>query len=208
MTVPTPAPAPPAARLDWQRVERWAGEIAAGEIAGVRAVFAAEEARGPEIRWRPPVESLVAPQHRFLLRYWSDLAGTRPMPPAREVDAMEMRPALGYVNLLDVVDSGRDFRYRVFGSIVAAVSGFDMTGQMASELRASAYVVEFGLAVFRAALRRGEPLFTEHGPPATVYTSTWHRLVLPLANAEGAIARLLVGAVPIAHDGRPVTFRL
>lgn len=198
----------PDARLDWQRVERWAAAIAAGEAAGLRDVFAAAGARGPELRWDPPVESLATPQHRFLLRYWSDLRGTRPLPHMREIDAVEMRPALGYVNLLEPVENGRDFRYRVFGTVVAAVSGFDLTGQLASGLKASAYIVEFGLAAFRAVQRRAEPLFTEHGPPAAVYTSTWHRLVLPFGNDRGEVVRLIVCAVPVTHDGKPLVQRL
>lgn len=199
---------PAASRLDWRRVERWTAAIVSGETEELRQVFAAAGARGPSLRWRPPVETLKAQQHRFLLRYWDDLRGARRMPGCREVDAIEMRPALGYINLVEAVEGGHDFRYRVFGSIVAAVSGFDMTGRCASALRASAYVVEFGLAVFRATLRRGEPLFTVHGPPAAVYTATWHRLVLPLADEQGEVARLLVCVVPMAHDGTPVALRL
>lgn len=198
----------PAASLDWQRIERWAAAIAGGDATAVREVFAAAGARGPELCWHPPPERLVTPQHRFLLRYWSDLRGSRLQPHLSEIDAMEMRPALGYVNLLETVDDGRDFRYRVFGSVVAAVSGFDLTGQLVSRLRASAYIVEFTLAVFRAAQRRGEPLFTEHGPPATDHTSSWHRLVLPFGNDRGDIARLLVGMVPMTHDGKPAALRL
>lgn len=198
----------PSAALDWPRIERWAAEIAAGEIAGLRAVFAGMGARGPSVVWRPEVAALTAQQHRFLLRYWEDLRGTRPMPEAGEIDAMEMRPALGYIILMDPVEGGRDFRYRLFGSIVAAVSDFDMTGQLASSLKASAYVAEFAIAAYRATLSRGEPMLTEHGPPAAVYTATWHRLVLPLGDGQGNVARLLVGMVPMTHDGKPVTLRL
>ncbi len=201
----TAAPADP---LDWQRVERWAAAIAADNPAEMREVFAAAGARGPELRWGPSVDSLGAPQHQFLLRYWSDLRGARRMPHVNEIDAMEMRPALGYVNLLEAVEDGRDFRYRVFGSTVASVSGFDLTGQLASQLKASPYIVEFGVAVYRAARRRGEVLVTEHGPPTAVYTSSWHRLVLPFGDDRGEAARLLVGMVPMTHDGRPVIPRL
>lgn len=196
------------ATLDWPRIERWATEIAAGDIEGVRAVFDQHGARGPRLSWRPPVEALSAQQLRFLLRYWSDLCSEGRLPAAREIDPVEMRPALGYVNLVDTVEDGRDFRYRVFGSIVAAVSDFDMTGKLASELKASPYIVEFSLAALRAAQRRAEPLFTEHGPPAAVYTATWHRLVLPLAGDKGEVSRLLIGIVPMTHDGKPVALRL
>ncbi len=202
MTTAVPTP------LDWERVERWAAAIAGDAPAEVREVFAAAGARGPELRWNPPVESLDTPQHRFLLRYWSDLRGKRRLPHRNEIDAMELRPALGFINLLETVEGGRDFRYRVFGSVVAAVSGFDLTGQLTSELKASPYIVEFGVALYRAAQRRGEVLSTLHGPPAAVYTSTWHRLVLPFGDDQGAVVRLLAGVVPMTHDGKPVIPRL
>lgn len=198
----------PAASLDWPRIEQWAQEIAAGEPVSLRQTFAAQGARGPALHWQPGIEALPAQQHRFLLRYWDDLRGERPLPLRSEIDAVEMRPALGYVNLVDAVEDGRDFRYRVFGSVIASVSGFDMTGQLASTLKASAYITEFSLAALRAAFRRREPLYTEHGPPATVYTATWHRLVLPLADADGGAMRFLIGMVPMTHDGKPVAPRL
>lgn len=196
------------ANLDWPRIEAWGAAIAAGEVESLGEVFRGKGGRGPEVHWSPAVERLGAPQLRFLLRYWQDLRGTRAMPLAREIDAIEMRPALGYISLLDVVDGGRDFHYRLFGSIVAGVSGFDMTGFRVSQLRASAFIAEFAVAVFRAALRRGEPLLTQHGPPGSGYTFSWHRLVLPLAGADGTTQRFLVGTVPMARDGRPVSLRL
>src|SRR5690242_5495456 len=119
-----------------------------------------------------------------------------------------MRPALGYIMLLDLVDGGRDFRYRLYGSIITAVSGVEMTGKLVSSHPASPYVVEFALAAYRATLARGVPLLTEHGPPTSVNTHEWHRLVLPLAGDDGAISRFLVGNLPIARNGQPITQRL
>jgi PAS domain-containing protein len=208
MTAAAALPTPPAARLDRQRVERWTAAIGAGDEAVMRSDFAAIGARGPAIVWRPPVERPGAPQLRFLLRYWLDLRGARPMPLATEIDALEMRPALGYIMLVDVMEGGRDFRYRLYGSIIAAVSGIEMTGKLVTNHPASPYVVEFALAGYRAALARGEPLLTEHGPPTNVNTHAWHSLVLPLAGGDGKINRFLVGNLPIARNGQPITQRL
>lgn len=194
--------------LDRRRVEAWTAEIVAGAPSGLEAAFGPKGGRGPAIVWQPPVERLAAPQLRFLLRYWTELAGSRTMPRARDIDALEMRAALGYVNLLDVIEDGEDFRYRVFGSVVAAVSGYDMGGQPVSTLKASPHIIEFTLASYRAAAQRGEPLLTEYRPPAPGQTVAWHTLVLPLADAGGATIRLLVGSVPLARDGRPISLRL
>lgn len=200
--------APLAPRLDWRRVEEWTFALAAGDARALEETFAAKAAPAPEAAWDPAIDRLAAPQQRFLLRYWRDLAGARRMPLARDIDALEMRPALGYVNLLDVIAGGENFRYRVFGSAIATVCGYDMTGQTLSALKTNAHVVEFLLAAYRAVLRRRAPLMTVQRPPAAVQTVTWHALALPLADEAGAVTRLLVGNVPLARDGRPVALRL
>ena len=183
-------------------------QLQAKQLVDEIGVAAAIGARGPAVVWRPAVARPAASQLRFLLRYWLDLAATPPMPPASAIDAVEMRAALGYIMLVDVVDGGRDFRYRLFGSTIAAVSGFDMTGKLVTSHPASPYVVEFALAVYRAVLARGEPLLTEHGPPNSVNTHAWHRLVLPLAGPDGALSRFIVGNLPIARNGQAITQRL
>jgi hypothetical protein len=195
--------------LDGRRVAAWAAALTAGEPHGLYDTFTAKGGAAPDIVWDPPVDRLGAPQLRFLLRYWTELAGTRTMPGTREIDALEMRPALGYINLLDVVEGGEDFRYRVFGSVIAAVAGYDMTGRMVSALKTAPYMAEFALATCRAVVQRGEPLLTEYRPPSSaVPTVAWHGLVLPLAGDSGAVARLLIGSVPFSRDGRPILLRL
>jgi len=195
--------------LDGRRVAAWAAALAAGEPHDLHDTFMAKGGAAPEIVWDPPVDRLGAPQLRFLLRYWTELAGARRMPGVREIDALEMRPALGYINLLDVIEGGEDFRYRVFGSVIAAVAGYDMTGRMVSALKTAPYMAEFALATCRAVVERGEPLLTEHRPPpSTMLTVAWHGLVLPLAGDSGAVARLLIGSVPFSRDGRPILLRL
>jgi hypothetical protein len=120
------------------------------------------------------------------------------------IDPHEMRPALGFISLLDVVDGGADFRYRLFGTIPTAVSGFDMTRRWLSQHRAGTYMVEYFIATYRAMLRRGEPLFTVHGPPEIVHTSAWHRVAAPLADAAGEITRFMSVNVPVDAAGKPI----
>src|ERR1700731_4899268 len=177
--------------LDRRRIAAGAAALAAGEPDDLYDTFMAKGGAAPEIVWDPPVDRLGAAQLRFLLRYWSEVAGARKMPGAKEIDALEMRPALGYINLLDVIGGGEDFRYRVFGSVIAAVAGYDMPGRMVSALKTAPYMAEFALATCRAVMQRGEPLLTEHRPPpSTMPTVAWHGLVLPLAGAAGAVTRL------------------
>ena len=117
------------------------------------------------------------------------------------MDPLDLRPALGYVMLLDTVEGGQDFRYRLFGSLIARVSDFDMTGKLLSAHPTSAYVAEFSLAVGRAALRRREPIYTVRRPVGAQDTNLWERLVLPLVDDNDHVTRLMVVATPLDREG-------
>lgn len=156
----------------------------------------------PSFAWNPDPQSLVSDKLRFLCRYWDSLKHGAPVPHYRAIDPLNMGPILGYVLLVDPVDGDRDFRYRLFGTAVAAVSELDLTGRLASELVASTNVVEFGLASYRAAARRMEALYTLRTPFGAYRTAQWHRLTLPLVGDDGRLARLIAVSLPVANDGR------
>jgi hypothetical protein len=111
---------------------------------------------------------------------------------------------LGRIALLDAVDGGRDFHYRLYGTILARISRFDMTGRLVSQFPASVYAAEFTLAAYRAIVRRRQPLYTERAPVGAEETATWQRIVLPLVDDTGAVARLIAATVAVRGDGRSV----
>lgn len=174
----------------------------------MRRVFRKNGARGPDIIWNPSLEQVTAPPLRALLEYWMELREGGVLPAAGRIDPLGMRGALGYVMLVDVVEEGQDFRYRLYGSSLASVSEFDMTGRLLSNHAASAYIREFSLATYRAALKRREPVFSEYAPAGTLVIARWQRIILPLADASGAVLRFLSGAAPVGRDGRIVVTRL
>ena len=184
--------------------DTWAVQLAAGNLRAIQARFAAAGAAGPHVVWRPKVADLAPAPLCFLHSHWMALKGARPLPLLSQIDPLEMQPALGYITLVDVIENGRDYHYRLFGTAIAIASGYEMTGRRLSEHRASDYVVEFYRAVYRAVLRRPEPVLTVHSPPVAVSTTIWHRLVLPLAGASGQVERFLTGVVPLGRDGRQI----
>jgi hypothetical protein len=200
--------ASPPERLDTGLTETWTRALVADDLSEIRAVFAAQSAIGPVVLWSPAPEDLPVPQLRFLQEYWTEHRGSRGAPEIGHIDPFKLRPALGFIVLLDVVGAGRDFRVRLYGSVIAAVSGFDLTGKLVSEHPASPYLATFYCALYRAAYRRREPVFTQHRPAASVHTHAWHRLTLPFTNEKGEIVRFLSGNVPLNSAGRPVLLRL
>jgi len=195
-------------RLDGGRIDAWTRALVSEDLHEIRAVFASHNAYGPDILWSPALEDLRVPQLAFLQDYWTEHRGDRRAPEITDIDPQRLRPALGYIVLLDVLNDGRDFRVRLYGSIVAAVSGFDLTGKLVAEHPASPYLVMFYCALYRAAYIRGEPVFTLHRPAASVHTHTWNRLTLPFTNREGEIVRFLSGNVALNSGGHPVSPRL
>ena len=186
--------------IDWNRVERWTEQILAGDVDSIRAEF--PMATQPHFAWNPDPSSLPWEKLRFLRTYWDSLKRGTELPHYRAIDPVSMGPILGYVMLLEPVGGDRDFRYRLFGTAVAAVSEFDLTGQLASSLHASTQVVEFGLAAFRAVARRKIPLYSVRNPIGAYRTAQWHRLTVPFVDDQGELARLLAVSLPIASDGR------
>jgi hypothetical protein len=113
------------------------------------------------------------------------------------VDPVLLRPALGYINLLEPVDGGRDFRYRLYGSCIAEVTGDDLTGRRVSDLWASAHVVDFSVACYRAAMIRGVPLLTVRYPAGAKHVAYWERFAVSYRCVRSGDSRLLVGNVPV-----------
>ncbi len=153
-------------------------------------------APAPKMLWRPGLVDLTQPALKQLMSYWEALRARAAVPCQDQIDPLDLRFALGYIMLLEVVDGGRDFRYRLYGSKISARTGFDMTGKLVSENPNSSMMGDFFCAGYRAVLARGEPLLTIHLPPPEVSMVRWSRLILPFADASGQISRLMVGNMP------------
>jgi len=175
--------------------------VSSEDLSDIARVFVKHGAGAPLVVWKPGPEQPRSEPPRHVLAHWSGLAAGARLPRHRQISPLDLRPALGYVLLLDVVANGQDFRYRLFGSTLVNVSGFDMTGKLLSENPVSPYVTEFSLAVGRAAVRRREPVYTLRRPVGAKETSQWERLVLPLADEDDNVTRLLVVSTPLDDDG-------
>lgn len=184
------------AAIDWERISQWSSGVANGDLGEIRNVFGEHGAEPPELFWEPPTE-LLPPILGFLRRFQMDNATTNAQLHIAAVDPLQLRPALGFVNLLDVIDGGRDFRYRLYGTSVALVSGFDMTGKLLSEFPARPYVIEFNIAVDRASWRLKRCAYTRRCPQGAEDVLQWHRLSVPLVDDNDAVVRMMIGAVPV-----------
>ncbi len=190
-------------------VAQWTDLILAGEFSAIEAAFDRNATRGPDVIWSPKPGGMATPQLEFLLEYWSGLANSGEPPRMTRIDPIEMRPALGYVMLVDIVDGGSDLRYRLYGSGIAAITGFDLTGQSVYSHPSSPTTVEFFLATYEAVRLKRTPLYSAYGPRTSkVMARTWQRLTLPLLDEKGVVGRFLVGTLPVNRTGNVISKRL
>ncbi|WP_420416265.1 hypothetical protein [Pacificispira sp.] len=105
--------------------------IISDERDKVAEFFAREEMDPPTFVWNPDPETFPHPLMKHFLATWQQMphAPDRPIPLAKDFDVFAFRSAIGHMMYLDVIDGGRDFRYRVYGSRIAQFSGFDLTGK-------------------------------------------------------------------------------
>lgn len=165
-----------------------------GDDGDARRLFTRAGGKAPTVIWNPDPEALPKDGLQFLLKHWRGMAGECSVPSVSALDPLDLRPVLGNVILIDVVDDGGDFRYRLYGTKIAHVSSADKTGCRMSEIDTLA--AQFFYVVYRAVLLRPEPIYTYHHPTGTTNFRSWHRVILPLANASGEIVRFLVGCYP------------
>lgn len=151
---------------------------------------------------RPAEADLPLEELRVALRYWQQLPMVDGVPDELRIDPYRLRRALGYLMLIDIGAGPNDFRYALYGSKIAEVAGFDMTGKTVWQVATSSAVQTFFAACYRAAREARCPVYTVHKAPPSITASHWHRLILPLGE-NGTIKRFLVCNTPI-QDGRLV----
>lgn len=76
---------------------------------------------------------LPAPSLMAAFAYWQSKLAGRAMPSRRDIDPVEIPSLLSYVLLTDVLRDPLDFRYRLVGTAVRAISHRDYTGKRYSE---------------------------------------------------------------------------
>lgn len=79
------------------------------------------------------VDQIKAEILREISRYWRGKCREGALPSRADLDPIDIPALLAHVFLIDVVDGGRDFRYRLLGTHIVESVGFEFTGQLVSE---------------------------------------------------------------------------
>jgi hypothetical protein len=190
------------------RTDGWFDDILAGRSDRIYRAFHIKGSFAPRTLWTPRADEALTAPVRHLIRHFDGKSGPVDGIPSGLLDPTELKPALGYINLVEPVEGGRDFRYRIFGTYITAVTGCDMTGRLLSELPDCRNVVDYALASYRAVLARRLPLLSQRMPIDAKGKSRWERVILPFVAPDNSVSRLLVGVVPVGVTGLPMRPKL
>lgn len=131
-----------------------------------------------------------------LFDLWRSRREGNQIPRRDAFEAIDFAPWMGDLNMLGVVDAGRDFVYRVFASNVALFLGYDLNGQLMSQHPNHA-ARAIGFACYREVCRTGLPYLFRRPIVFNIdldrdKTVVRKHLVLPMAGPTGAVDRILV----------------
>ena len=155
-----------------------------------------EDAAASSESRRIRADDIPDPRLRGLFEYWESRRYGRDMPLRPDIDVLDLGPWLGNLMLIDVLDDGREFRYRVYGSILAQYYGRDLTGKTTEEVRPEAR--DLVRQEYRAVLADRLPSLVQRDRQVKHRTMRVAKLVLPLSSDGAALDMLLVGSYPLA----------
>lgn len=140
-----------------------------------------------------------------LLDLWTMRRGDRAMPQRRDFETLDFVPWMGDLNMLEVVDGGADFIYRVFATNVALRQGHEMTGSLMSS-HSNLVAKAIGFSCYRETCRTGLPYIFRRPVVLNVdidreQTVIRENLVLPLGGSD-RVDRILVLHNPKAFPPR------
>ena len=142
------------------------------------------------------LETARNPKIRRVHDYWLLKCAGRAMPGRADIDPLELGDLLGHLCLIDVTaDDPPRFRYRVDGSRLAALTGFDLTGKYADQLPDlgyRAYVLElYGF------VRAGRaPVFRANHEEWDGRALAVESVTLPLSSDGAAVDAILDAVFP------------
>lgn len=151
----------------------------------------------PILKLNPILDDVNCPILASTFNYWLENRQGEEPPSIRHIDPTRLKAALGWFALVDLIDGGDDFIYRLFGSEIAWRFDLDLTGQ-----RVSTFPPPFGpflLASYRACIAARGPLLAQcafNDPLADQIRC----LLLPWTDDSGTIVRLM--AVVSVRDRR------
>jgi len=151
-----------------------------------RAMSSPEQDDPPEIRH---------PLLQRLLVLWQTKCGDRMMPGRADFDVLELKDWLGNLILIDVLDGAAEFRYRLYGSVLASYYGRDLTGKLTAAMRPETR--DLVRREYARVCAARHPMMIERKRSVKHSTRLVAKLILPLAADGVTVDMILVASYPL-----------
>lgn len=142
-----------------------------------------------EVKWNPKATDLTNPDISFVLSWWQENHSNDFLPNPSLITPEDLKPVLGKVAILEPVNKGEDFNYRLYGSTIIPGPYKDLTGQNLMNIWTP--LRTYFLINYRAVMFRKEPLFSIHKPHFSFDIKRWERLILPFGS-KNEVSRILL----------------
>lgn len=123
--------------------------------------------------------------------YWNGLRGERFAPSRAEIDPAELRDLLPSLLLADIETEPFRVRYRLVGTLVVEVSGFDFTGRYLDDLEFVSGEGEFQAAYYTVWKEKIPAYARPHWPFETEMRTQYDLGVFPLSDDGESVTRAL-----------------
>jgi hypothetical protein len=145
-------------------------------------------------------DDIANPQLRAFRDLWESKRRGGRLPARTDFDIDDFKPFLGRVAMLDVVDGGRDFRFRLYGTVILDQYKREMTGKLASEFRPD-FIVPI-MKGYKAAHDTKRPHVDRIDIDAPDMHYVWDRIVVPLASDGATVDIILVYSQDLLYERR------
>ncbi len=138
-----------------------------------------------------------APREIAIFRdYLTQCRGTAAIAPRSAFDPIQVPRLLPYLFLVDLVDDGQDFRYRLIGGHIREHSPTNFVGRRLSEIRDIGSQGRL-LEIYRQVVTEAAPVAARipYATPELAAASHYDLLVVPLADDTGRLFQLIGIAV-------------
>ncbi|MDF1792810.1 MAG: PAS domain-containing protein [Thalassobaculaceae bacterium] len=149
------------------------------------------------------VERCDHPMVSGFAEIWEAKRGARAMPDRGDFEIEDLAPWFGHVIIMDIIDGGANFRYRLVGTTITKFLNRDYTGRTVLECNYSGAQGKI-LDTFRRPITEGGPVFRD-GHVAWAADKTWRNyqsVHCPVA-AGGSEPAMTIGVLYFGND--PVT---
>jgi hypothetical protein len=115
----------------------------------------------------------------------------RSLPARADVDILELTTYIGELGLLEVVEGGRDFRYRVHSTGAAKLLGQDYTGKLLSATNRPAERLQRLVERYRRVVATKVPWYSRTPADAEIGIAYTARLLLPLSEDGERVSMII-----------------